>query len=274
MNTNKKILIGAISAAVVIGGAAIGLILNQAPEKADLSTIHTEAAAESLAESLPAETQPPTETVSPTESSAAAASVTADIETYTSGKVSIQYPVVDKMPDADKQAKVNALLKSNALSVIKANGLDDTQDSLSVKCKIVSLDHKRLTAVYTGSLTGNGAAHPVNLFYTNTVNLPQVQNMGLEDFTDAYTMAGYVLSGDVKFSGISSDVESGVLEYRSTLDLSALTAIFDGADFPLDSDTKWPESFSYEKQGTIYFSMPVPHALGDYVIVSFDPPTK
>ena len=33
MDTNKKILIGAISAAVVIGGVAIGLILSQAPER-------------------------------------------------------------------------------------------------------------------------------------------------------------------------------------------------------------------------------------------------
>ena len=40
MDTNKKILIGAIGAAVVIGGIAIGLLLSKTPEKADLSTIH------------------------------------------------------------------------------------------------------------------------------------------------------------------------------------------------------------------------------------------
>lgn len=43
MDTNKKILIGA-GAAVVIGGVAFtGLLLSKTPEKADLSTIHTEA---------------------------------------------------------------------------------------------------------------------------------------------------------------------------------------------------------------------------------------
>ena len=40
MDTNKKILIGAISAAVVIGGVAIGLILSQTPEKADPAARH------------------------------------------------------------------------------------------------------------------------------------------------------------------------------------------------------------------------------------------
>ena len=57
MDTNKKILIGAIGAAVVIGGVAIGLILSKTPEKADLSTIHTEAATEAPKETLPATTQ-------------------------------------------------------------------------------------------------------------------------------------------------------------------------------------------------------------------------
>ena len=116
--------------------------------------------------------------------------------------------------------------------------------SLSIKCKIVSADRKRVTATYTGSLSKDGGAYPVSLFYTNTVNLLQAQDLGFDDFTDAYTMAGYVLSDDVKFNGISSDVEAAVLEYRSSLDIDTLTRIFDGADFPLASETQWPESFS------------------------------
>lgn len=274
MDTNKKILIGAIGAAVVIGGIAIGLLLSKTPEKADLSTIHTEAAAEAPKETLPAATQAP-ETEETTEGQEdAASSVSASIETYTSGKVSIQYPAVDQMDDASKKDKINELLKTNALSFIKANDIDEANDTLDIKCKVISVDRKRLTATYTGTLSAKGAAHPVNLFYSNTVNLLQAQNLGLDDFTDAYTMAGYVLSDDVKFSGISSDVEAQVLSYRSSMDLDSLTAVFNSADFPLSSETQWPESFSYEKQGTIYFSLPVPHALGDYVLVAFDPTTK
>lgn len=274
MDTNKKILIGAIGAAVVIGGVAIGLLLSKTPEKADLSTIHTEVATEAPKETLPAATQAP-ETEETTEGQEdAASSVSASIETYTSGKVSIQYPAVDQMDDTSKKDKINELLKANALSFIKANDIDEANDTLDIKCKVISVDRKRLTATYTGTLSAKGAAHPVNLFYSNTVNLLQAQNLGLDDFTDAYTMAGYVLSDDVKFSGISSDVEAQVLSYRSSMDLDSLTAVFNSADFPLSSETQWPESFSYEKQGTIYFSLPVPHALGDYVLVAFDPTTK
>ena len=274
MDTNKKILIGAIGAAVVIGGVAIGLILSKTPEKADLSTIHTEAATGAPKETLPATTQAQETEETAESQESAASSVSASIETYTSGKISIQYPAVDQLDDASKKDKINELLKTNALSVIKANDIDEANDTLDIKCRVISVDRKRLTATYTGTLSAKGAAHPVNLFYSNTVNLLQAQNLGLDDFTDAYTMAGYVLSDDVKFSGISSDVEAQVLSYRSSMDLDSLTAVFNSADFPLSSETQWPESFSYENQGTIYFSLPVPHALGDYVLVAFNPTTK
>lgn len=274
MDTNKKLLIGAIGAAVVVGGAAIGLILSQTPEKADLSTIHTEAAIDAEPETMAPSTEATTEAPTTPDNAGTASSVTADIETYTSGNVSIQYPVISKLEDEEKQEQLNALLKSNALSVIKSNEIDEAKDSLSIKCQVISVDRKRLTATYTGSLTTEEGAYPLNLFYSNTINLLQVQDLGMDDFSDAYTMAGYVLSDDVKFSGISADVEAEVLKYRSTLDIDTLSKIFGAADFPLDSEAQWPESFSYEKQGTIYFSMPVPHALGDYVLVSFDPSTK
>lgn len=270
MDTNRKILIGAISAAVIIGGVAIGLVLSRGPETSSLATIHTEAPTETEPETSASAAEPETEP----QTQEAADKVTAEIETYTNGSISIQYPVVKGMTDADQEARVNELLKSNALSVIEANGADESTDTISVQCTLVSVDSKRLTASYSGYLSSPGAAHPFNLFYTNTVNLLQAQDMGLGDFTDAYTMAGYVLSDDVVFEGLDADQEKAVLEYRSTLDMDTLTAIFDQADFPLKAKDQWPESFSYEAQGSILFSLPVPHALGDYVIVSFDPTTK
>lgn len=278
MNTTQKVLIGAAAAVVVIGGVAIGLTLSKSPNKIDLSTIHTEAANETMAPTQ-APTQAPTaapatEAEKTPDNAGTASSVTATLDTYASGKVSIQYPVVNKMDDATLQAKVNDLLKSNALSYLKANDINESKDTLNIKCKVIDLDRKRLTATYTGQLSAAGAAHPVNVFYSNTVNLPQVSDLGFKDFTDAYTMAGYVLSDDVKFAGLSADETKAVLEYRSTLTLDGLTAVFEGADFPLSKKGKWPESFSYEKQGATCFSMPVPHALGDYVIVTFDPTTK
>ena len=271
---NRKLIIGVIIAAVIVGGAAIGLILSRSPESADISTIHTEAATEEpeTMASTAAPTEAPQE-VQP-EDAGTSTGVTASLETYTSGKVSIQYPVVSHIDDEELLAQVNEHLKANALSVIQSNEVNEETDTLEIKCEVVSVDSRRLTAVYTGNLSAQGAAHPTELFYTNTLDLFQVQDIGLADYGDALTMAGYVLSEDVSFYNLSSDRLAGVSEYIATLDEEALTAVFEGADFPLGEEGLWPESFSYERQGTIYLSMPVPHALGDYVIVSFVPETK
>lgn len=269
MYTSQKILIGVAAAAVVIGGVAIGVTLSRTPDKIDVSTIHTQPSAETMpASAEPSEPQA-AETTAPS-----TAGVSASVETYTSGKVSIQYPVVSNLTDSQLEEKVNALLKANALSVIKANDIDEAADSLEIQCSVISVDRSRLTAAYKGSLSVQGAAHPTNLFYSNTVSLTQAQDLGFEDFADPYTMAGYVLSDDVKFLDADEELAAAVKEYRSGLSIDELTKIFQEADFPLESETSWPQSFSYEKQGLICFSMPVPHALGDYVIVAFEPSTK
>lgn len=275
MDTNKKIIIGAVGVAVVIGAASVGLILGRAPADTDLSTIHTQA--ETTVSETTSQTTAVTESPSAAESETvkeASSSISVQLETYTSGNISIQYPVVNQMDDAAKQDQVNELLKTNALSIIQANDLDEAKDTLTIKCEVISADRKRLTAVYKGDRMNDGAAYPVSVFYTNTVDLNQVRDLGLSDYTDGYTMAGYVLSDDVEFLGVTQDQKEAFLEYRGSLDLDILTEVFDGADFPLASENAWPESFSYENHGTICFSVPVPHALGDYVIVTFNPSTK
>ena len=121
MTTSQKVLIGAAAAAVIVGGVAIGLTVSRTPDKLDLSTIHTEAAEETMASSSETPETTPPETMETTEQTDASSSVTANLETYTSGKVTIQYPVVSNLEDQELQEKINELLKNNALSVIDAN---------------------------------------------------------------------------------------------------------------------------------------------------------
>ena len=277
---NKKLIIG-ISAAVaaVIIGAAAALMTSTTPEKIDLSSTHTtEAPSESQETEAPTETEVATVAEEPSaeagDGEAAAASVTASIKTYSSGEISIEYPEIQGLSDSDLLNQINEKLRLNALSVIQGMGLDEANDSLSVKCQVISVDRRRLTAVYTGLATVQGAAYPTNLFYSNTVDLKDGSDLGLGDFTDAYTMAGYVLSDDVVFSGLTDEQTAAVLEYRKSLTLEDLTNTLNQADFPIQTGVQWPPSFSYETQGSIYFTIPVDHALGDYVTVRFDPSTK
>lgn len=271
---NKKLIIGVSAAAVaaVVIGAAAALMTSSTPEKIDLSTTNTtEAPSESAKE--PETTSAP-ETTAPETTASSTASVTSSLETYTSGNISIQYPQVSGLSDSKLQDSINENLKNNALSVITGYEADEAKDSMTVTCEVVSVDRRSMTAVYTGTYTADGAAHPVNLFYSNTVDLKDNTNLGLGDFTDSYTMAGYVLSSDVTFFGLDEEQTKAVLEYRQGLTMQELTDTFNQADFPIQQGVVWPPSFSYEKQGDIFFSLPVPHALGDYVIVRFVPSTK
>lgn len=103
MDKSKKIMIGAIGTVVVAGGVIIGLILGRTPPKADLSTIHTEASTEAPAENKPQETKAPeTEPSKAPEESVTA--ISAKVMTYTSGKVSIEYPAIEQMEDEEKQS--------------------------------------------------------------------------------------------------------------------------------------------------------------------------
>ena len=106
MDKSKKIMIGAIGTVVVAGGVIIGLILGRTPPKADLSTIHTEASTEAPAENKPQETKAPeTEPSKAPEESVTA--ISAKVMTYTSGKVSIEYPAIEQMEDEEKQSRIN-----------------------------------------------------------------------------------------------------------------------------------------------------------------------
>ncbi len=272
---NKKLIIGISAAAVaaVIIGAAAALMTSSPPEKIDLSSTHTTEAATEPAKDTEPET-PPAVTTAPETTAAAVENVTASLDTYTFGNISIQFPKVDGISDSKLQDTINESLRTNALSVIAGYEADEAKDTMTVKCQVLSVDRRSLTAVYTGSYTPDGGAHPVNLFYSNTMDLRSGSSLGLNDFTDSYTMAGYVLSSDVIFSDLTEEQTAAVLEYRQSLTIEELTNTFNQADFPIQKGVVWPPSFSYEKQGNIFFSMPVPHALGDYVIVCFEPSTK
>lgn len=275
---NKKLIIG-ISAAVaaVVIGAAAALMTSTTPEKIDLSSTHTTQAPtesqETEAETEAVVTTAAAET-SAADSEESPVSVAASIKTYTSGNISIEYPEVQGLSDSALMNQLNEKLRSNALSVIQGIGLDEASDSLSIKCQVISVDRRRLTAIYTGIAAPEGAAYPTNLFYSNTIDLKDASDLGLSDFTDAYTMAGYILSDDVAFSGLTDEQTAAVLEYRKGLSLEEWTNTLNQADFPIQAGVTWPPSFSYEKQGSIYFTIPVDHVLGDYVTVRFDPSTK
>lgn len=262
MKRNVLLAIFVLSGICMLGGC------QSKRENIDLSTIHTTAAQETPAETMAPETSQAEE--SETEESKnhnSTSNVTAEISTDTANGHSIQYPVVSNMSDTAKQESINQLLYGNAIAITETLA-DDA--SASITCKVISVDRKHLTAVYTGTYTTPDAPHPTNVFYTNTVDLEEGKDLGFNDYADAYTMAGYVMSEDCQFKADSKELEDALLAYRKEKSLEYFTELFNAADFPMDDSSSFPESFSYTDKGILYFSIPVPHSLGDYALVEFN----
>lgn len=274
---NRNVIIGAVVAGVIAVGAAVAVLVSgsETPDKIDLSSIHTTEAP--TTEALETTAPPETTTQAPvqTQEGEDVQSLSYRIAVYESeGNIRIEYPVISQMEDTQKQDRINQHLMDNALSLLKSWDTEGGKCAINIKCQVPTLTRKRITAVYTGSASQEQAAHPVNLFYTNTYDLVAEADLGLSDFADPYTMAGYVLSDDVQFAQIGSASLADALAARQAMDIDAYTEIFTQADFPFDAEKTWPSSFSYERQGVIYFSIPVAHAIGDYLIVKFTPDTK
>ena len=71
---------------------------------------------------------------------------------------------------------------------------------------------------------------------------------------------------------------AGFAEYKKSLSVDMLKTLIEDADFPLvkknDINEAFPKVFSYEAGGDIFVAIPVPHELGDYVLVKYSPATK
>ncbi|MDO4269040.1 MAG: hypothetical protein Q4C73_11255 [Eubacteriales bacterium] len=207
-------------------------------------------------------------------SAASANSISTSMASYTSGKVSIQYPAVKYPDDISTEAAVNELIKKNALSVLDAYEVDESKDTVEVTCRVMAADRSRITITYTGSMMADGAAHPLNLFYTNTVDMRTASSLDLPSLVDPNTLAAYVLSDACVYPDASEDTKAALAQLNASesRDQAYYANLFKNADFPYEGS--FPECFSYEYEGDIYFSIPVIHALGDYVIAVYTPENK
>ena len=263
----KAVLLSAIALAACLAAGC-----RKAPEKIDLSSTHTTAAETMAPATQPQSTTPPLmETSAPPAGTDHAEgqnnrNISTKMNTYSSGKVAIDYPNITNMADASKTAALDELIKKNALSV------QEDKDTLSISCQVLSADRSRITLLYQGTLTASGSAHPQNIFYSNTIDVENVSDIGFDHYADPYTMAGYVLSDDCTFYQTTDQLRPELMKEKNKTSMDDYTKMFTNADFPFTGS--FPQSFSYEHQGVIYFSIPVSHALGDYAIVMFAPDTK
>lgn len=263
---------------LVIAGCAI--IAGGCKKKVDLTETETAGVTANTANKSNITSKITETTTAPKTAKAAVAKKTIEATTksYQDEKVNISYPEITGLKDEKLTGEVNERIQKNATSIIEAMKLDPSTTSLEIQGEIISSTDKRVTIAYTGKITqADGTVK--NVFFTNTINATTGKDMGLSDFVDPQTMAGYILSNDVKLYQASEELTKKFFDTRHKLSYDDYLAILTASDFPLDTDaegkvTGFPQSFSYEKNGDIYFTIPVSSEMGDYVIIKYSPDSK
>lgn len=255
-------------------------------EPIDLSSLHTTEAIEK--ETMPPTTAEPT-TVAPEtkaedgKNPGGQYTIQTEMKSFSEKNISVEYPEVTGMKDTEKQKKVNDILKNNAQAIADVYPVSGEGQSLSIKATVESSNLRRITVTYKGEYK-ESPSKTTRIYYTNAVNIETAQNLGLSDYVDSYTLAGYVASGDYTLETTSGFDEQAIRTYINTADKNTdyYYKLLQNADFSATSganDTKhteqtWPKVFSHEKQGTIYLSIPLSQELGSYAIVKYNPDNK
>ena len=194
--------------------------------------------------------------------------ITEQPQSFSKDKSEISYP---KLTGSKDDTSLNTMISDNAklgLSTFAASPDSDVK----IKYNIKNQSGKRMSIVYTGK-SGDS-----NIIFTNNIDLESGKSIGLSDFADPLTLANYILSDDVELENATNSQAAGFTEYKKNLTVDTLKALLEDADFPLikknDVNEGFPKLFSYESGGDIYISIPLPHELGDYVLVKYSPSTK
>ena len=167
---------------------------------------------------------------------------------------------------------MNQLLHEYACKIVEVYELDPLKDNITLACDVISLDRNTGIFAFSGSMKPDGVAYASEIYYTISVDLSKGTLKKLSDYADPYTMAGYMISEDCIITKAVD--KNAAKEYFASLEIKELWEVLKDCDFRTQSSDSFPQSFSYENQGIIYIIVPVPHALGDYVIVEFHPETK
>lgn len=174
----------------------------------------------------------------------------------------IKFPAVTNLKNQQLQAKINELIETEALSVCEMYCKEPNQTELSYT--IMLKNNSILSIRYDGWALGENAAYPIRIFLTTNMDMESGNKIRITDnvsidepFLKAYREAAYIASDglDLEEAGILEEL----LNERSDAQLM---------DDLLSADQNNPSgASSYYTSNALGISIPVPHAVGDYLVM-------
>ncbi|MFD0673277.1 hypothetical protein [Cohnella sp. GCM10027633] len=181
--------------------------------------------------------------------------------TYRDGKIEIDYPQLEGMPDKGKQQAINETLRGRALEGARYYEGAEGEVTLDVDYAAELRPAGLLSVIYTGMGNVEGAAHPTNHFYASNIDLNAGKALALHDLV---TIDGAFVQKLRQAKPKDSDPDSAEQAARRYLDEqndeSGWLAMFGDADLGHEG-----EPFSYVTKDALGVSFNVPHVMGDHV---------
>ena len=180
-------------------------------------------------------------------------------DTYKKSHITINFPQIVDLHDANKEKSINTMMKNEALKVLNYYSQEEKDLTLEINYVIKWKSTNLLSIQYSGLGNVKGTAHPNHHFYTTNIRIDKGTRLRLKDLVKINE--GFVEK--VKKESIALNAEhNGVLERFTNLDLIHL---FNNAD-SLDTigTENQSDTFSYLTKDSLGISLGVSHAEGDH----------
>lgn len=178
-------------------------------------------------------------------------------DNYQDKGISINYPKVNIFSDKDKEDKINALIKSEALKPLEWWKNEDTEVTLNLDYTIKYKSDNILSIEYLGYGNVKGAVHPSNIIYTTNINMKDASLIKLNDILnidasliDALKKGNYQTYSE----GLNLETAGALKEVKSSLSAKDLI-----------EELKAEDSKFYFTKDSLGISVSVAHVVGDHV---------
>ena len=177
-------------------------------------------------------------------------------ETYTSGKIAINYPQIKNLNDENKQKKINELIKAEALKIQDKYKEELDNIDLSLDYEVMYKGSDIISIRYLGLAMTKSAAYPINEINTTNIDLNKEQVLKLSD----------VVNIDDNF--VAAFKEGKYKPYIEGLNLEEAGALHDALDNfegnGLIDEFKQPDVKFYFTDNSLVVSAYAIHAMGDH----------
>jgi len=181
---------------------------------------------------------------------------------YNDGDIVITYPSLSGVKDTSHERKINEILKNEVLSYLQP--IDEISDGqyYEIAYEIMVYNDKVLSVVYTGSGYSDGAAYPIDVFFSTNIDLVNEKKMKLDDLISDKEE---LLKAFKSVLNQENDDEITRVSYDYILQNYDDESILNGFNEADETYGLGRYIYSYLTADSIGISWEIPHVIGDHV---------